>query len=114
MKTLNFPVKFMVYAVFRALRHPKTSISYYYCSSCKIRFNIKETECPVCHEKVGHSPENKSESPIPWYGCVILIVAGAVIWGWSAAYNIGGIDELGRILVYLPLGNLFGMSLNKG
>jgi len=113
MKELNFPIKFMIYAVFRAVRYPRTPITYYYCQKCKTRFNAKEPACPKCHEEVEHSPENRKESPVPWYGCVILIVAGAAIWGWSAACHIAGIDELGRILVYIPLGNLFGMSLQR-
>jgi uncharacterized protein YlaI len=113
MKTLNSPIKFMVYSVLKALRHPRSPIRYYYCSNCKIRFNAKEPACPKCGARVDSSPENRQESPIPWYGCVILIIIGAAIWGWSAACNIGGISELGRILVYLPLGNLFGMSLKR-
>jgi len=113
LKTLNSPPKFLIYAVLKALRHPRTPISYYYCSSCKIRFNTKEPACPKCGEKVGHSPDNRQESAIPWWGCVTLIIIGAAIWGWSAACNIGGISELGRILVYLPLGNIFGMSLQR-
>ncbi|MBA7507352.1 hypothetical protein ES706_06071 [subsurface metagenome] len=110
MKTLPAP-KFLIYAVFRAVSHPRTPIAYYYCSRCKIRFNENEKACPRCHDKVGHSPEGKRESPIPWWGSVILIITGAAIWGWSAAYSVGGIDELGRALVYLPLGNLFGLSI---
>jgi len=119
MKTLNSPAKFLIYAVLKAIRHPRTPISYYYCSSCKIRFNAKEGECPKCHESIpiipggGHSPDPRQESPIPWYGCVTLIIIGAAIWGWSAACNIGGIAELGRILVYIPIGHLFGMSLQR-
>ncbi|MBA7681737.1 hypothetical protein ES703_90077 [subsurface metagenome] len=105
--------KFLIYAVLRALRHPRTPITYYYCSACKIRFNSKEKECPKCHDKVSSSPEDRGESPVPWWGCVILIVVGAAIWGCSAAYHISGVDELGRILVYIPLGNLFGMSLQR-
>ncbi|GAI95516.1 unnamed protein product, partial [marine sediment metagenome] len=37
MKTLNSPVKFMVYSVLKAIRHPKTPISYYICG-CGCRF----------------------------------------------------------------------------
>ena len=59
------------------------------------------------------SPDRKEVSPVPWYGCVILIIVGTVIWVASAAYDIIGITELGRILVYLPLGHLFGMSLPR-
>ena len=113
MKTLNHPVKFMVYSVLKALRHPRTPISYYYCSNCKIRFPASANECPKCHNKVDSSPDPRQESPVPWYGCIILIVVGAAIWGWSAACNIAGIVELGRILVYIPMGNLFGMSLKR-
>ncbi|GAJ19393.1 unnamed protein product, partial [marine sediment metagenome] len=52
------------------------------------------------------SPERKEVSPVPWYGSVILIVLGAAIWGWSAACNITGVIELGRVLVYIPMGSL--------
>lgn len=112
MKTLPAP-KFLIYAVIRAIRYPRTPITYYCCSACKIRFNSKEKQCPKCGNKVEHSPENRQESPVPWYGCVILIVVGAAIWGWSAACHVGGVDELGRALVYIPMGSLFGMSLQR-
>ncbi len=59
------------------------------------------------------SPERKEIQPLPWYGSVILIVVGAAIWGWSAACDIVGIAELGRVLVLIPMGNLFGMSLPR-
>lgn len=59
------------------------------------------------------SPERKEIQPLPWYGSVILIIVGAAIWGWAAACQIGGIDELGRVLVYIPMGSLFGMSLQR-
>ena len=113
MKTLP-ATKFLIYAVFRAVRYPRTPITYLYCSECRTRFHPNEKQCPKCGDKVNSSPENMQESPIPWYGCVILIVVGAAIWGWSAACHIEGIDELGRILVYIPIGNLFGMSLQRG
>lgn len=112
MKILN-PPKFLIYMVLRSVRHPRTPIIYFYCSQCKVRFNAKEPTCPKCGDKVSSSPENRRESPVPWYGSVILIVAGAAIWGCSAAYHIAGVDELGRILVYIPLGSLFGMSLQR-
>ena len=59
------------------------------------------------------TPGRKEMSPVPWYGSVILIVLGTAIWGWSAACNIAGITELGRVLVYIPIGHLFGMSLPR-
>jgi len=59
------------------------------------------------------SPGRKEVSPVPWYGCVTLIIVGAIIWSWSAAYNIAAIAELGRVLVYIPIGHLFGMALQR-
>ncbi|MBA7482148.1 hypothetical protein ES707_17630 [subsurface metagenome] len=112
MKALPAP-QFLIYAVLRAVSHPRTSITYYYCSRCNLRFSINEKACPKCGDKVGSSPDPKQESQIPWYGSVILITVGAAIWGWSAACSVGGIDELGRALVYIPMGNLFGMSMRS-
>ncbi|GAI19364.1 unnamed protein product, partial [marine sediment metagenome] len=94
MKTLNPAPKFLIYAVFRAVRYPRTPITYFYCSKCKVRFPASSSECPKCGDKVGESPDPRRESPVPWYGSVILIVGGALIWGWSAACHIAGIDEL--------------------
>ena len=59
------------------------------------------------------STGRKEVSPVPWYGCVILIIVGAAIWAGSAACEIVSITELGRVLVYIPIGHLFGMSLPR-
>jgi len=112
MKTLPAP-KFLIYAVFRAITHPRASITYFYCPKCKIRFNSKENECPKCHDKVGHSPEDKQESPIPWWGAVLCILIGIGTWVGGAYMKIPGLDEAARALVYIPLGSLFGMSLQR-
>jgi len=104
----------MIYAVFRAVSHPRAPISYYYCSSCKLRFNSNEKECPKCHERVGSSPDPKQESPIPWWGSILVIIIGIFCWILGAGLEIAGLDEAGRALVYIPLGNLFGMSLQRG
>ena len=109
MRTLNFPVKFMAYCIAKSIRHPRTPITYYVCK-CGCRFPNSAKECPKCGDKVEHSPDNKQASPVPWYGCVTLIVVGAIIWAWSAACDIAAIAELGRVLVYIPIGHLFGMS----
>ncbi|MBA7661332.1 hypothetical protein ES703_69347 [subsurface metagenome] len=113
MKTLNSPPKFLIYAVIRAIRHPRTPVSYYYCLSCKIRFPTSATECPKCGNKVGESPENRKESPIPWWGAILCILIGIGAWVTSACLQIGGLDEAARALVYIPLGSLFGMSLKR-
>lgn len=113
MKALNFPPKFVIYMVIRAVRHPRTPITYYYCSVCKLRFNAKEPECPKCHDKMSSSPENRKESPAPWWAAVLCIGIGIAAWIASACLKIPGLDEAGRALVYIPLGSLFGMSLQR-
>ena len=113
MKTLSPAPKFLIYAVLRALRHPKTAISYYYCVNCKVRFNAKEPECPKCGDKVDSSPDSRQESPVPWYGAIAVIILGIICWVLGASIPVAGLDEAGRALVYVPLGSLFGMSLQR-
>ena len=113
MRELNFPLKFIVYCIKSAVVHPKTQITYLYCSQCKIRFTAKERECPKCGDKVERSPDPRQESPVPWYGCVICVVIGIGTWIASACLEISGLDEAARALVYIPLGSLFGMSLKR-
>ena len=112
MKTLNPAPKFLIYALGQAIRHPKRPITYLYCSECKVRIPPGH-ECPKCHKKPGNSPEIKQESPIPWYGSVLVIVIGVACWCVGAYLGIAGLDEAGRALVYIPLGSLFGMSLQR-
>jgi len=112
MKTLNSPVKFMVYSVLKALRHPRTPIIYFQCE-CGCRFPNSASECPQCKEKVGQSPESRQVSPVPWWGSMLCIVVGIGAWIASAALQIGGLDEAARALVYIPLGSLFSMSLKR-
>jgi len=113
MKTLNSPPKFLIYAMWKAIRHPRTPITYLYCPDCKLRFHPNEKECPKCHSKLGNSPEQKQESPIPWWGSVLVIAIGIICWVSAAWLKIPGLDEAGRALVYVPLGSLFGMSLPR-
>ncbi len=113
MRTLNPAPKFLIYAVFKAVIHPRIPITYRYCPACRLRFNAKESECPKCHDKVNQSPEDKRESPIPWWGAVLCILIGIGAWVASACLKIPGLDEAARALVYIPLGGLFGMSLTR-
>lgn len=52
------------------------------------------------------------QSPIPWWGSIGILIIGILSWIASAAWDIHGLDEAARALVYIPLGNIFGMSLN--
>jgi hypothetical protein len=113
MKTLNPAPKFLIYAVLQAIRHPRTPITYLYCPECRVRLRLNEKECPVCRKKAGNSPEGKQESPIPWWGSVLVIIIGIACWCVGGYLDIAGLDEAGRALVYIPLGSLFGMSLPR-
>ncbi len=75
----------MVYCVTRAVRHPRT---------------------PIRINNPGHTT-----SPIPWWGSIGVVIIGVTTWCVSAAFSIQGLDEAGRAMVYLPLGNIFGMSV---
>lgn len=112
MKTLTAP-KFLIYAVFKAVRHPRTPITYYQCK-CGCRFTASEKECPKCGDKIEDSPERKTESVVPWWGCILCIAIGIGAWIAGASLEIAGLDEAGRALVYIPLGSLFGMSIQRG
>ncbi|GAI64493.1 unnamed protein product, partial [marine sediment metagenome] len=61
MKTLNSPIKFMVYSVLKALRHPRMPTSYYDCG-CGCRFPNSAKACPKCGDKIEDSPVYKEQS----------------------------------------------------
>ena len=103
----------MIYCIRVAVRHPRTPITFLYCPDCRVRFNPNEKECPTCHKKVGQSPENRQESPIPWWGSIIVICLGIIVLIVGGIWSIPGLDRLGDVLVCIPLGHLFGMSLQR-
>ncbi len=113
MKTLEPAPKFLIYAVARAIRHPRTPITYGYCSDCKVRVPNNSGECPVCKKKLKENPETRRESPVPWWGAILCVVIGIISWVTGACLKIPGLDEAARALVYIPLGSLFGMSLKR-
>lgn len=55
--------------------------------------------------------ERKEISPIPWYGSVIVILIGIACWATVVFHQQIGLEEVGRALIYIPLGKLFDMSL---
>ena len=112
MKTLNAP-KFIIYAIIKAVRHPRTPIEYFYCVSCKVRFPSSSDKCPKCGDSVKNSPDHKRESPVPWWAALLCIIIGVTSWIVSACFDISGLSEAARILVYAPLGHLFGMSIHR-
>jgi len=50
-------------------------------------------------------------SPIPWWGSVAILIVGIASWVIGSRCGITGLDEAGRAMVYLPLGNLFGLTV---
>ncbi|MBA7552316.1 hypothetical protein ES705_44874 [subsurface metagenome] len=113
MKSLNPAPKFFIFAVLKAVRHPKTPISYYYCTKCRVRFPASSNECPKCGDKVESSPDHRHESPVPWWGSIVCILIGIGAWIASALLDIVPMAEAARILVYAPIGHLFGLSLQR-
>ncbi len=112
MNQLDTP-RFFVYALSQALRHPRKPIVYLYCPECRVRLAGNAEECPRCGKEAKRSPEVRQESAMPWYGSVLVIVIGIGCWVVTDHFQIKGLNEAGRALVYIPLGSLFGMSLRK-
>jgi hypothetical protein len=56
------------------------------------------------------NPGTVTTSPIPWWGSGVLIIVGLAAWILSELYSINGLGEAARLLVYIPLGNIFGMT----
>lgn len=112
MKTLPL-FHFILYCAKSAILHPQTRIAYYHCSKCRSRFPGSLTACPKCGCRVDHSPERREDSPVPWYCSVLVIIIGVICWVLGAGLDITGLSEAGHALVFIPLGNLFGMSLHS-
>ena len=49
-------------------------------------------------------------SPIPWWGSLAVICIGIAAWTMGAKCAIGGLDEAGHALVYIPLSHIFGLA----
>lgn len=103
--------RFAVWALSQSIMHPRTPLRYYYCTECGVRLHPDATECPVCGKKKGNSPTMVTQSQIPWWGSVAVILVGIICWCVGAKFAVTGLDEAGRALVYVPLGSLFGLSI---
>lgn len=51
-------------------------------------------------------------NPAPWWGCACILVLGIITWIIGAKLEIVGLSEAARAMVYLPLGNIVGMSIS--
>ena len=57
------------------------------------------------------NPINNPQHPMPWWASLLVLVIGILSWCLGSCFNITGLDEAGRAMVYLPLGNMFGMAI---
>lgn len=81
-------LEIMSHCLYQSFRHPRTTIT--------------QTA----------NPEPLKVSPIPWWGSGAFIIIGIMTWCLAAHCEISGLDEAARAMVYIPLGNIFGMSLS--
>lgn len=77
----------ILHCLFQSIRHPKT----------------------IVVQKDNPGPVNVS--PVPWWGSSFMIIVGIVSWCLATHWGIEGLDEAARAMVYIPLGNMFGMGL---
>lgn len=80
-------VTILAHCIYQSLRHPRTTITQM------------------------ANPTPIQQSPIPWWGSVFVLTIGIITWCAGEYYNIDGLSEAARALVYMPLGNIFGMSI---
>jgi len=53
---------------------------------------------------------SQKQSPVPWGISIIVLVIGIATWVLSARLELNDLREASRVLVYLPIGNMFGMT----
>jgi hypothetical protein len=104
-------VRFTAWALKQSVLHPRTPLTYYYCTDCETWLHPGASECPSCGKKVGNSPKLVTQSQVPWWGSIIFLIIGVICWCMGAKFDIGGLDEAGRALVYIPLGSIFGLNI---
>jgi hypothetical protein len=75
------------HSLYQSLRHPRTRIT-----------------------QVAN-PNPISLSPIPWWGSIGVLVLGIISWCLAAHWQIQGLDEASRAMVYAPLTHIFDMGL---
>jgi hypothetical protein len=79
-------LEIMTHCLAEAIKHPRTKIT-----------------------QVGN-PEPVIVSPIPWWGCVIIILLGIISWCLAVHWSIQGLEQVAPAMVYCPMMHLFDMS----
>jgi hypothetical protein len=86
-KRVNKLMEVIFYSLKHAILHPRTTIP------------------------ARGNPIKEPQSPIPWWGSILVLMIGIASWCAGSCLNITGLDEAGRAMVYLPLGSIFGMAV---
>lgn len=111
MKDISSLPKFMLYIVQQSLKIRKGKIAYYLCEACGTVYPANANACPKCHAISSHSPRKKEIPAVPIWCSLLLIVIGIASWVTVGLHGQVALTEVSRALIYLPLGNLFGVSL---
>ena len=78
-----------------------------YLAAWSIKEAVRHPRTPIVYGNPGPA----ASSPIPWWGSVGVLLIGIIAWFFAAKFSVPGLDEAARAMVYIPLGNIFGMTL---
>ena len=87
---MNYCIKFgkvMAYSIKESVKHPNSKIIY-----------------------KGNPMKTEPQSPVPWWVSLGILILGIVTWIVSSQLGIPELCEASRAMVYIPLGNIFGLT----
>lgn len=87
MKDFILTLRVMLYCSVRSVKHPCTSI------------------CDL-----GNPVKIDKQAPTPWWLSLAILLLGIMVWILSEWRAIPALGEPARLMVYGPIGNIFGMS----
>lgn len=88
MNFLKKDMKIAWYCIQQSILHPRTIIT----------------------NRIGNPIQIDGQPPTPWLVSVIVLVVGIISWCVAERIGISGLDEAARLMVYGPLGNMYGMT----
>ena len=56
------------------------------------------------------NPAKVAQSPVPWRVSLSVLALGVISLTIGAILTIAALNEVGRAMIYLPLGSMFGMG----
>lgn len=88
MKRLRRTFHIMAYCIWCSIRHPGQAVCY----------------------TVGNPFTVPPQSPVPWVVSVGVVFMGIASWCIGEKWDISGLAEASRAMVYIPLSYMFGKS----